>query len=162
NYTVNSRGQVLTVDGPRTDVTDVTTITYYGDSDTCTGCRGQVHTVTNALSQVTSFDSYDADGRPTQITDANGVATTLTYKTRGWLASRTTSGETTSYDYDNTGNLTKVTLPDGTWLAYEYDAANAVVGVGDSLGDSIDYELDVMANRVGESVYDPQGNLRKT
>ena len=161
NYTVNSRGQVLTIDGPRTDVTDVTTITYYGDTDTCVGCRGQVHTVTNALSQVTSFDSYDADGRPTQITDANGVATTLTYKKRGWLASRSTAGEITTYDYDQAGNLTLVTMPDSSWISYEYDAANAVVGVGNSLGDSIDYELDVMGNRVGESVYDPAGNLRK-
>ena len=41
NYTYNSRGQVLTVDGPRTDATDVTTIAYYSDSDTCVGCRGQ-------------------------------------------------------------------------------------------------------------------------
>ena len=31
------------------------------------------------------------------ITDPNGVATTLTYKPRGWLASRSTAGETTAY-----------------------------------------------------------------
>src|SRR5262249_51253754 len=59
NYTVNSRGQVLTIDGPRTDVTDVTTIAYYADNDTCIGCRGQVYTVTNAASQATTFNSYD-------------------------------------------------------------------------------------------------------
>jgi YD repeat-containing protein len=162
NYTVNSRGQVLTIDGPRTDVTDVTTIAYYGDSDSCVGCRGQVYTVTNAASQVTTFDSYDLDGRPTQITDANGVATTLTYKTRGWLASRSTAGETTSYDYDDAGNLTKVTLPDSSWISYEYDVAGALVGVGDNLGNSIDYELDVMGKRVEERVYDPNGALRKS
>src|SRR2546430_16666610 len=94
--------------------------------------------------------------------DANGVATTLTYKTRGWLASRTTSGETTSYDYDAAGHLNLVTLPDGSWLSYEYDVAGALVGIGDSLGNSIDYELDVMGNRVEERVYDPTGALAKT
>src|SRR5713226_2755804 len=108
NYTYNARGQVLTVDGPRTDVTDVTTIAYYSDTDTCVGCRGQVYTVTNAAGHITTFNSYDADGRPTQITDPNGVATTLTYKTRGWLASRSVGGETTSFDYDAVGNLSKV------------------------------------------------------
>jgi YD repeat-containing protein len=162
NYTVNARGQVLTINGPRTDASDVTTMTYYGDADTCTGCRGQVHTVTNALSQVTTFTAYDADGRPTTITDPNGVATTLTYKPRGWLASRSTAGETTSYDYDFMGNLTKVTLPDSSWVIYQYDAASALIGMDDSLGNSLDYELDVMGNRVSETIFDPNELLRKT
>jgi RHS repeat-associated protein len=162
DYTYNARGQLLTVDGPRTDVTDVTTIVYYGDSDTCVGCRGQVYTVTNAASHVTTFNTYNPDGRPTQITDANGVVTTLTYKPRGWLESRNVGGEVTSYDYDFVGNLSKVTLPDGSWLQYQYDAANALIGIDDSLGNSIDYELDVMGNRVQEFVYDPQQSLKKT
>lgn len=161
NYTYNGRGQVLTIDGPRTDVSDVTTLTYYADDDPCIGCRGQVHTVTNAASQITSFDAYDADGRPTQITDANGVATALTYKTRGWLASRSTAGETTAYDYDVDGNLTKVTMPDGSWIAYAYDGASRLIGVDDSAGSSIDYELDLRGNRVAERVYDPQQSLNK-
>ena len=45
-YTYNSYGQVLTADGPRTDVSDVTTYTYYSCT---TGYQcGQVHTITNA------------------------------------------------------------------------------------------------------------------
>jgi RHS repeat-associated protein len=102
------------------------------------------------------------DGRPTQITDANGVVTTLSYKPRGWLASRSIGGETTTYDYDPVGNLSKVTLPDGAWIAYAYDAASALISVDDSLGNGIEYELDVMGNRVQESVYDPQQSLRRT
>ncbi|MEO7744402.1 MAG: RHS repeat-associated core domain-containing protein [Usitatibacter sp.] len=162
NYTYNTRGQVLTINGPRTDVTDVTTMTYYADNDACVGCRGQVNTVTNAAAQVTTFNTYSADARPTQITDANGVATTLTYKPRGWLESRTVGGETTTYDYDTVGNLTKVTLPDASWVGYAYDAAAALVAVEDNLGNSIEYELDVLGNRVQEAVFDPQGTLKKT
>ena len=58
-------------------MTDVTTLTYY----TCgTGYQcGQVQSVTNALSQVTTFDTYNAHGQPLQITDPNGVVTTLAY-----------------------------------------------------------------------------------
>ena len=118
NYTYNSRGQVLTIDGPRTDSSDVTTITYYADNDACVGCRGQAYTATNAAGHVTTFNSYNADGRPTQITDANGVVTTLGYSPRGRLTSRSLAGETTGYDYDLVGNLSKVTLPDGSWVHY--------------------------------------------
>lgn len=123
--------------------------------------QGPRGTVTNALGQVTTFNSYDLDGRPTQITDANGVVTTLTYTTRGWLASRSVAGETTSYDYDFTGNLTKVTRPDGAWLLYQYDAAIGLIAIEDRLGNSIDYELDVMGNRVAEWVTDPNGALKR-
>ncbi len=162
NYTYNGRGQGLTVNGPRTDVTDVTTMTYYADSDTCVGCRGQVYTVTNPAGHVTTFNTYSADARPTQITDANGVVTTLAYKPRGWLESRTVGGETTTYDYDTMGNLTRVMLPDASWVGYAYDAAAALVAVEDNLGNSIEYELDVLGNRVQEAVFDPQGTLKKT
>lgn len=161
NYTYNAHGQVLTIDGSRTDTADITTITYYADDDACLGCRGQVHTVANAASQVTSFDSYDADGRPTRITDSNGVATTLSYKPRGWLASRSTAGEATTYDYDAVGNLTRVTMPDGSWIMYAYDDASRMIGVDDSLGNAIDYQLDLRGNRVAERVYDPQQSLNK-
>ena len=41
NMTYNALGQVLTVDGPRTDVTDVTTYTYYDATDPCVGVPRQ-------------------------------------------------------------------------------------------------------------------------
>ena len=43
------------VDGPRTDVSDLTTYTYYSCSfgNQC----GQIETMTNALSQLTSYNS---------------------------------------------------------------------------------------------------------
>ena len=63
--TYNSNGQPLTIDGPRTDVTDVTILDYYSctTGDEC----GQLESITNALSQVTTYDSYDASGRVTRI-----------------------------------------------------------------------------------------------
>jgi len=161
NYTVNSLGQVLTVNGPRTDVVDVTTMTYYPANDPCMGCRGQVWTVTNAAGHVTTFNAYTADGRPSQVTDPNGAVTAMTYTPRGWLESRSVAGETTGYQYDAAGNLTRVTLPDLSWVQYTYDDANGLIRVEDRLGNSVDYELDVMGNRVDERVKDPQGALKK-
>lgn len=93
-YTYNSFGQVLTADGPRTDVSDVTTYTYY----TCTtGFQcGQVETITNALGHVTTYNTYNAHGQPLTITDPNGVVTTLTYDLRQRLTSRTVGAEQTT------------------------------------------------------------------
>ena len=85
-YTYNSFGQVLTEDGPRTGVTDVTTYTYYSCT---TGVQcGQLNTVSNAVGQVTTFNTYNAHGQPLTITDPNGVVTTLTYDTRLRMTSR--------------------------------------------------------------------------
>ncbi len=57
-YTNNGFGQVLTVQGPRTDLNSTRTYTYY-TCTTGTQC-GQVHTVTDELGHVTTFNSYNA------------------------------------------------------------------------------------------------------
>ena len=114
SLTVNNRGKVLTANGPRTDVNDVTTFTYFSETASCVGCRGQVATVTNALGQVTTFSSYNLDGRPLSVTDANAVTTTFAYNSHGWLSSTTRDGETTAYEYDAAGNLTRVIFADGS------------------------------------------------
>jgi RHS repeat-associated protein len=152
-FGVNEVGQPTLIDGPRGDVADQTAIGYYAPGDPCKGCRGQVKQVTNAAGHLTTFDSYDDDGRLTQFTDANQIVTTMTYHVRGWLATQTTHGKTTSYAYDETGNLVKVTLPSADWLAFTYDAGNRLVGVDDLDGNAIDYQLDAQGNRVKTTTY---------
>ena len=166
-YAYGEYRRVATVNGPRTDASDITTYTYYADDVPCTGCRGQVLAIANALNQATTFDSYDANGRPTRITDSNGVATTLAYHPRGWLASRIVNAgqsgaEQTTYSYDSAGQLTMVTLPDGGWIGYQYDDAHRLTEVADSAGNVVQYTLDPMGNRVKEDVYDPDDNLKRT
>lgn len=160
-YTYNLSGQLLTVDGPRTDVTDVTTLSYYTADDVTGNYRiGDLSSVTNALSHVTQFTHYDGNGRLKRSVDPNGLATEFDYWPRGWLKSRRLykSGEIdqlTQYDYNDLGDLVKVTQPDGSWLHFAYDAARRVAGVDDNLGNSIDYTLDNMGNRTEEKTYDP-------
>lgn len=159
-WTYDSYGRVLTEGGPRTDVSDVTTYTYY----TCTSgfeC-GQLHTATNALNQATTYNTYDAHGQPLTITDPNGVVTTLTYDLRQRLTSRTVGGETTTLEYWPTGLLKKVRQPGGDWLAYTYDGAHRLTRIDDSEGHYIVYTLDNMGNRTAENAYDPTGMLRRT
>lgn len=156
-YTYNSFGKVLTADGPRTDVSDVTTYTYYGCT---TGYEcGQVETVTNAAGHTITYNTYNAHGQPLTITDANGVVTTLTYDLRQRLKSRTVSSEVTTFDYWPTGLLKKATLPDGSYLEYTYDAAHRLTDINDADGNRIHYTLDAMGNRTNEESYDPSNDL---
>jgi RHS repeat-associated protein len=159
-WTYDTYGRILTVDGPRTDVTDVTTLAYY----TCTtGSQcGQLQSATNALSQVTTFDSYNAHGQPLQITDPNGVVTTLAYDLRQRLTSRTVGGEQTTIEYWPTGLVKKVTLPDSSFLLYTYDDAHRLTRIDDAAGNYVVYTLDAMGNRTAENVYDPGSALRRT
>lgn len=153
-YTYNSLGQVLTVNGPRTDVPDVTTFTY--------DVQGNLSTVTNPLGQITAFTSYDGAGRPLSMTAPNGIVTTFAYDPRGRLSSQTEGTEKTQYTHDAVGNLTKVTLPDGSSLTYSYDAAHRLIGIKDALGNRITYTLDKVGNRKKENVRDPANALART
>jgi YD repeat-containing protein len=162
SYTYNANGSVLTANGPRTDVADVTTYTYYPNDDADLGKRGNVATITNALGQVTTISAYNVHGQPTSMTDANGLVTTMTYDARLRLTARNVGGEITSYAYDGVGQLIKVTLPDGSFLAYTYDAAHRLIALQDNLGNRIAYTLDVMGNRTAEQVFDPANALAQT
>jgi len=161
-YTYNAYGQVLTANGPRTDVADVTTYTYYDAADPDLGKRGNLASVSNALGHVTQITAYDLNGNPLTILDANGVASTLTYDLRQRLTSRTLGTEQTAYQYDGVGQLTRITLPDGRYIAYTWDAAHRLTGLSDALGNQILYTLDAIGNRTKEDVRDPANQLART
>ncbi len=152
--------------GPRTDVSDITTTAYYLPDESCLGghygCRGQVRQITNALGHLTRITRYTAHGQPEEIIDPNGLTTTLTYDARQWLLSRTVGTETTGYQYDNAGQLTLLTRPDGSTLAYTYDAAHRLTQIADALGNKIAYTLDAAGNRTREETFDPNNVLTQT
>ncbi|HKE95232.1 MAG TPA: hypothetical protein VKB34_13050, partial [Povalibacter sp.] len=166
-YSYNSFGKVLTEDGPRTDISDITSYTYYG----CThGSEcGQVHTITNALLQTTTFGSYDANGSPTQIVAPSGLVTNVDYDLRqrisdvceGGALPSCVGGELTHLDYWPTGLLKRVTKPDGSFIEYSYDGAHRLTEVKDNLNNKIAYTLDAMGNRKVEAAYDQSGVLRR-
>ncbi len=162
--TYNANGQPLTVDGPRTDITDVTTLDYYACT-TGNEC-GQLKSVTNALDQVTNYDNYDSAGRLTQVTEPNGLQALLGYDVRGRLATVTqtpTVGapRVTTMTYDGVGQLATYTLPNGVVLTYAYDDAHYLTRITDTLGNYIAYGTDVMGDPLSEDTYDPAGNLSR-
>ncbi len=159
-YTWNRHGQMLTANGPRTDVADVTTYEYYPDT-TANWTKGDLKTLTNALGQVWSFTQYDAAGRLLSMTDPNGVLTTQTWHPRGWLTSRTTAGATTSWSYYPTGLLQRQTLPDGRYDDYTWDDAHRLTDVTDALGNRTHYTLDAAGNVTQVDVTDAGNQLAR-
>jgi YD repeat-containing protein len=163
SYTYNADGQVLTVNGPRTDVTDTTTYEYYPAEPNPVGhAKGDLKKVTNALGKVTQYTEYDKAGRVLTMIDPNQVTTTMTYWPRGWLKTSSVGGQATTYDYWPTGLLKRVTQPDNvSYVDYTYDDAHRLSYVSDNLGNRIDYTLDNAGNRKEEKVSDPSGALSR-
>ncbi|MEP7244893.1 MAG: RHS repeat-associated core domain-containing protein [Gammaproteobacteria bacterium] len=157
--TYNIAGQVLTEDGPRTDVADVTTYTYYNCT---TGYQcGQLSSVTNAMGQATTFGTYNAHGQPLTITDPNSVVTTLTYDARQRVISQQMGVERTVFTYWPTGLLKRVTLPDNSFLEHSYDDAHRLTQTADGEGNRVAYTLDAVGNHTAEETYDPSGALSR-
>ena len=163
-------GLLLTAAGPRTDVAQTTTYSYYLDSAT-SGCPtpggachqpADLYTVTDPAGHVTTTASYDADGRPTRITDINGVNTDLTYTPRGWLASRSVGGAQTTFGYTPYGAVSSVTDPDGVTTSYGYDAAHRLVKITDAQGNYVQYTLDAAGDKTAEQVFDSSGTVHQS
>ncbi|MCB1724724.1 MAG: RHS repeat protein [Gammaproteobacteria bacterium] len=152
-------GRLKEIDGPRTDVTDKTTFTY--DSDF------RLIKTTDALGHYTETTSFDSADRPLIMKDQNGVETRMTYDTLGRLATTTQAygtslAATTTFTYDDVGNVTSIESPNGTTVTYTYDSANRLTGMEDDLGNTITYTLDDAGNILSEQRKDPSTTLKYT
>ncbi|WP_161795339.1 RHS repeat-associated core domain-containing protein [Xanthomonas sp. GPE 39] len=172
-------GLVTSVDGPNTDLDDITHYTYYPSDDsacatsptTCTHRKGDLWKVTNALGQTTEYLAYDGAGRVLSVKDANGVVTDSTYHPRGWLTASKVRGSDdstesddriTRIDYWPTGLVKQITQPDGAFTAFTYDAAHRLTDIADNAGNTVHYTLDNAGNRLKEDTQDASGTLKRT
>ncbi|HEY2344968.1 MAG TPA: phospholipase A2 [Xanthomonadaceae bacterium] len=170
-------GQVLTAKGPRTDVNDTTTYAYYASDDstcataptTCPHRIGDLQTVTDALGHVTTYTTYDADGRPIRILDANGVPTEFAYHPRGWPTQRavryaatgtSTNDRITTWTYDGVGQVKQVTHPVGDYEIFGYDNAHRLTDVTNRMSEHLHYVLDDAGDRKEEDFHN-SGNTIK-
>ena len=140
-----------TVDGERSDVDD-TTKTHY---DTA----GNITVIANALGHTVHMQNYNARGQVGQIIDANNIITELAYHPRGWLEQTTVKhpidsalDAVTVFDYDAVGQITQITLPDNSYLIYEYDDSRRLTAIENTLGERIEYTLDNAGNRTTEVI----------
>lgn len=165
-WTYNNRGQVTSMDGFREDVIDTTIYTYY-ECTTGNEC-GQLASSTNALSHVTTFDDYDAHGRLLRSTDSNGLESSYSYDYYGRIISIAqvpTTGQgtprTSTFVYDEEGQLRTAIMPDGVTLTHSYNAAHYLTSIVDNVGNRIDYGYDRKGNRTQTYESDPDGTLTR-
>ncbi len=168
SYTYDSHGQVATINGPRTDVTDVTTYVYYADGDSDINLRARLERVTNALGHETTFADYDLFGNVGTETDANNVETTYLYDEKERVTEARIHGAMPADDivteqaWDLEGNLDLVRLPNcveaglgcAFSLDYTHDTVNRLTEVLDPLGNKVVYTYDTEGNRTREEYRD--------
>ncbi|WP_346948816.1 RHS repeat-associated core domain-containing protein [Dyella sp.] len=173
-------GLLLSITGPRTDLTSTAHYSYYLSTDE-SGCgtaggachrAGDLYQVTNAIGQVTTMVAYDKNGRVVRQRDANGVLTDSTYTARGWLSTRTVranaDGSTSPNDavtqigYTPYGAVASIKDPDGVQVTYTYDAAHRLTDITDALGNRIHYTLDAAGNKTKEETFDASNTLRRS
>lgn len=167
-YMYNGKGQLLEVNGPRTDATpdDKTTNTYYPISDVQQ--YGFLATVTNALGHVTEYQGYDSMGRPGTIEDPNDVETIFSYDEMGRVASTTIVGSmpaeniVTSYTYDDhVGHLATLTNPRNFVTTYTEDTAHRLTDVTDPEGNVRHTDYDLMSRRIREEFRDDDATVHR-
>lgn len=164
-YTYGDYG-VTGIDGPRSDVTDTTSVDY----DT----SGNVSAITNALGQKWQYLDYNAEGQPTRIVDANGITTTLTYEAER-VVSLSRAGLSWGYQYNAVGLLEQSTDPANLVTRRVYDDARRLTEVDypdgsilsltpDALGSITNATLkqaDGTVVMVSDRTYDELGRLLK-
>ena len=156
-YTLYGNGMVASVKITPPDTTNTQTYTY----DTL----GNISSMTDGLNRVTTYNSYDGLGRPTRMTDMNGVITDYVYTTREWLASKTVRANAngtpsavdavTKYTFFNLPYdvITSVTDPDGITTNLSYDSAQRLTRITDAMGNYVQYTLDADGNQTERAIY---------
>ena len=161
-------GQISEIDGPRTDVSDITTFEYYADDPALYQHQGMLLRITGPEGIVQRDNlQYNSQRQLIAETRPNGLLVTYDWEPNtDRIAAITeivsTESRTTSWTYFLTGEVETFTQPDGSTLSYEYDEARRLVRIVDTLGNSIDYNLDTEGNVLNESTYDPDNLLAKS
>ena len=179
NSTCPVLGLLKSVDGPRTDVNDITRFEYFGNDDStcatdpalCTFRKGDLRKTIDALGRVTEVLGYDPQGRLLSVIDTNGVTTDYGYDPRGSVATIKQRGANDSTESDDritrfkyyfTGLVETITQPGGLMTSYNYDSAHRVVSVDDNSGGSLRFTLDKAGNRKVEDNKRANGSIART
>jgi len=159
--------QLSAIDGPRTDVADVTTLSYYPDDPAQGNNRGRLERLTSPMGTVLrDAIQYSATGKILSEARPNGLTLTYTYYPgNDRLASVTESADgvsrTTRWTYLATGEVETIThgdgTPEATTLTFGYDDARRLVRITDGLGDVLAHTLDTEGNHIAEAIYDSSG-----
>lgn len=169
-------GLVTKIDGPRTGATDVVSYTYRMADEpacatspsTCAYRKGDLWKATNALGHLVEVLRSDGADRPLSVRDANGIVTDLEYDLRGRMIASKIRGtddgseaddRITRIEYDPTGTVHLVIMPDGVYTQFGYDAALRLTSIADSAGNTMVFTLNAAGELLKEETGDTSGAL---
>ena len=110
---------------------------------------------------VTETTAYNAQGLPATVTDRNGAVTTWTYDAMGRPLTRTGPDGQQALVYDGTGGLLRSTDAKGT-ITYTLDALDRVTGIANPDGTQLAYTYDAAGNRTSVTGTLANGTARTT
>ncbi len=154
--TYNSKGQILSVNGPLAGDGDITAYTY--DPTT-----GNLLTLTRPLVGDTVFSDYDAAGFAGTITDVNNLNTGFTYDGRGRVtAILHPDNSTETRDYNLAGLLETSTSEDGVPHTYEYKTSTGLLDtITDGEGSYIAFTYDANGHLTEKAYHEADNTLTK-
>jgi YD repeat-containing protein len=154
-YDWSAAGLLEDIDGPLPGTGDTMTFGY--------DAQGYLTSITNEVGHVTTVTARDWRGAPLTIEDENGIDTLFTYDIRGRPTSVTiNSGPDQSVyamTYDAVGNLSRLTLPEGGWLDYAYDAASRLTGVENDRGETQTFAVNALGQPVSQTIRDASPSI---
>ena len=166
--------QLSLIDGPRTDVNDITTFNYYPDNSINGSNRARLMNVIDAGGNFIRKDiTYTPTGKIYTEYRANNLFYGYSYypgndrlKSVFEYDSVSAASRITSLVYTQTGQLSKITRAknsiDEFSLSFSYDDAYRLTRITDDAGNYREFILDSEGNVEQENIYDSQGYLKKT
>jgi len=96
--------------------------------------------------------TYDINSRLTSVVGANNYSPAINYvyDSLNRIISVTTQNKTIGYEYDKTGNRTKLTYPDNSFITFQYDNLKRLSTIKDQTNATItSYNYDALSRRIG-------------
>ncbi|HID48335.1 MAG TPA: RHS repeat protein, partial [Chromatiales bacterium] len=160
--------QLTRIDGPRTDVQDLTSLEYYPNDPAEGANRARLRRVIAGGIIVRDNIQYTPTGKVASEQRATGQSLLYTYYPgNDRLATLTiadgVTSRTTRWSYLPTGEVETITQADGTpestTVTLTYDDARRLIGITDHIGNNIKYQHDTAGNRIEETVWNSSGTL---
>lgn len=149
-FFANKLVNTVTIDGPRTDVSDITTITY--------NSTGDVTNITTPNGYSKTYAYNGTNDAPSSITDENGLKVGYIYDAKRRTSKVTVydaATRVTSYTYNGFDSVATITLPNGSVTNYIYDSVNRLSTItapsanSAYASDVTTFTYDLMSNRTG-------------
>jgi YD repeat-containing protein len=155
----NGSGQMIKIDGPRSDEPDTVSFVYYDTT-------GDLHYIITSNGDTTRYGARNELGQMTWVVSANGDTTRYGYDNRGRLSeiielAGTADSIESALAYNFDGKIISTTLPKGDTLAFHYNTIGYLDSISNPLSAYIRCAYDSSGNPVEEKVHANTGVLRR-